>query len=839
MNFIKAFENKIILIPLLQRDYVQGNVESIITPFIEQLVDKDRHSDLNYIYGYNEDGKFVPIDGQQRLITLWLLHLYCAAKSHNALNIKLQFMSREFANDFCEHLDSNLSILLGKLKEQDEEDLGHAIINESWFISSWKFNETVRGMLNALKYIHRECKCKDVSELWKQLNSDNCHIVFSFLDMGGEQGLDDDIYIKMNGRGRPLSVFENLKSWMDEQVTTSKQSTSNMEEEKEWRNLWPTYMDNKWTDFFWENRNVGQEHPEEIDDEQLYCFCNLLILYWMRHKDKLKDKLEAIKKDETLFEDFLRLLKKEGKKEDVEHIVSYFFERLQKAALPPLVWIERLELMPTEFLRFAFDALNTLHDLSDKINKSETHIGSIKEGQTKTYYLSMCVGTFERTLPLFYAILLCNDTKKLHNWFRVCRNLIENTKIEQEKLPTILECLERFYTYVKDKDLLKVLAEDENIDTLLNKFRTSQVKEERQKAELPQEFRTAIEKLENHPFFFGRIGILFKVLGNSNDIVAGGLNKLEKCTAVLSTIFSKKKATGVREKFDKEDEYLLRRALMAVSKPNYYGYCKGNDWCFCNNREEWKAFLDTQTDGLNTFKQLINNCIERLDSNNHDVEKTCKDYMKEIIAETESDYERKLNEQDRENKFSLHFVHHPGVWKYMQNKKCHWGDNDFKIMLKRRDRVNKMNLRTYALYLDYCNRSIREGLVEDRKDWKCFCYEREDSCFYFEKYFSSIRRTIAIDVLHNGSKEDDYSLNLFVRPTNEESAKGPSVLQATNEQYLSDIISKIQDFQVRICEESGRYTTVEHYSRDGIICAIRTLITTINATIEGKANETK
>ena len=205
----------------------------------------------------------MPIDGQQRLITLWLLHLYCAAKSHNALNIKLQFMSREFANDFCEHLDSNLSILLGKLKEQDEEDLGHAIINESWFISSWKFNETVRGMLNALKYIHRECKCKDVSELWKQLNSDNCHIVFSFLDMGGEQGLDDDIYIKMNGRGRPLSVFENLKSWMDEQVTTSKQSTSNMEEEKEWRNLWPTYMDNKWTDFFWENRNVGQEHPEE------------------------------------------------------------------------------------------------------------------------------------------------------------------------------------------------------------------------------------------------------------------------------------------------------------------------------------------------------------------------------------------------------------------------------------------------------------------------------------------------------------------------------------------------------------------------------------------------
>ena len=45
MNFIEAFGNKNILIPLLQRDYVQGSVESVITPFIEQLIDKDKHSD--------------------------------------------------------------------------------------------------------------------------------------------------------------------------------------------------------------------------------------------------------------------------------------------------------------------------------------------------------------------------------------------------------------------------------------------------------------------------------------------------------------------------------------------------------------------------------------------------------------------------------------------------------------------------------------------------------------------------------------------------------------------------------------------------------------------------
>ena len=36
------------------------------------------------------------------------------------------------------------------------------------------------------------------------------------------KNLDDDIYIKMNGRGRTLSTFENLKSWMDEQISRIK-----------------------------------------------------------------------------------------------------------------------------------------------------------------------------------------------------------------------------------------------------------------------------------------------------------------------------------------------------------------------------------------------------------------------------------------------------------------------------------------------------------------------------------------------------------------------------------------------------------------------------------------
>mgnify|MGYP000808530118 FL=1 len=79
-----------IVIPSLQRDYVQGNRRDKISPFIDCLLEglegKDG-IDLNYMYGTilkDDDGttSFVPIDGQQRMTTLWLLRLYLTARAN-------------------------------------------------------------------------------------------------------------------------------------------------------------------------------------------------------------------------------------------------------------------------------------------------------------------------------------------------------------------------------------------------------------------------------------------------------------------------------------------------------------------------------------------------------------------------------------------------------------------------------------------------------------------------------------------------------------------------------------------------------------------------------------
>ena len=74
-----------ILIPKMQRDYAQGRVgmESLRARFLGSLfgvIDKDPKNKLvlDFVFGQKEpqNRTFYPVDGQQRITTLFLLHLY-------------------------------------------------------------------------------------------------------------------------------------------------------------------------------------------------------------------------------------------------------------------------------------------------------------------------------------------------------------------------------------------------------------------------------------------------------------------------------------------------------------------------------------------------------------------------------------------------------------------------------------------------------------------------------------------------------------------------------------------------------------------------------------------
>ena len=74
-------------IPIIQRDYAQGRETKEVNRIREQFIDvlynaltgsKEDAVKLDFVYGNIEEGKLIPLDGQQRLTTLFLLHWYIA-----------------------------------------------------------------------------------------------------------------------------------------------------------------------------------------------------------------------------------------------------------------------------------------------------------------------------------------------------------------------------------------------------------------------------------------------------------------------------------------------------------------------------------------------------------------------------------------------------------------------------------------------------------------------------------------------------------------------------------------------------------------------------------------
>ena len=217
-----------ISIPIIQRDYAQGRKDaaSIRDKFLDEIfnrLDNDENLFLDFVYGSIEGDKFIPIDGQQRLTTLFLLHLYFAKKeSKDCEYLKgFTYETRSSSREFCERL-VNTDIDFNK------DEISADIKNCSWFMPFWENDPTVKSMLVMIDAIHDKFKN---STFYDRLEN----IKFSFLELK-EFGLTDDLYIKMNARGKPLSEFENFKAEFEKELSQDIKAK----------------LDNEWLDLFWD-----------------------------------------------------------------------------------------------------------------------------------------------------------------------------------------------------------------------------------------------------------------------------------------------------------------------------------------------------------------------------------------------------------------------------------------------------------------------------------------------------------------------------------------------------------------------------------------------------------
>src|SRR5690554_2269742 len=95
ISFFNLFNQKKyrVLIPIIQRDYAQGRKSrkevrnSFLNALYDYLDDNRPNRDLDFVYGSltncDQSTDFIPLDGQQRLTTLFLLHWYLYQISDN------------------------------------------------------------------------------------------------------------------------------------------------------------------------------------------------------------------------------------------------------------------------------------------------------------------------------------------------------------------------------------------------------------------------------------------------------------------------------------------------------------------------------------------------------------------------------------------------------------------------------------------------------------------------------------------------------------------------------------------------------------------------------------
>ena len=133
-TYIELIENNTIIIPEIQRDYAQGRKNNkikeirnnFLNDLIEQLTNKNESTPmvLDFIYGSTQENKsisFIPLDGQQRLTTLFLLHWYLKPDDSTILrdangDAKFTYYTRISSKDFCNELvKCNLSEIKSKV----------------------------------------------------------------------------------------------------------------------------------------------------------------------------------------------------------------------------------------------------------------------------------------------------------------------------------------------------------------------------------------------------------------------------------------------------------------------------------------------------------------------------------------------------------------------------------------------------------------------------------------------------------------------------------------------------------------------------------------------------
>jgi hypothetical protein len=551
-SLLSKSEIENITIPIIQRAYTQGGRsgdtkievkgQKFLDRLILALIDTSKPILLDFVYGSESKNKVFPLDGQQRLTTLFLLHWYIFQKEgkldDTAKKIfkKFTYETRQSSRYFCEHLCDYIIPISRK------EKLSDTIKNEKWFMLSWENDPSICSMFGMLDKIDVALK-NDTKLRWDILtqNIENCPITFFYTSLQ-DLNLTDDLYIKMNARGLELTDFEKLKAAFNQKIDNEK-----WDEGKSITDKFGHRIDTVWTDLFWKYKGadglIDNELVNFIAGIAINCYA---VNYVATDKDKIEKRIAELANNSTAVcpDDF-----------PTKDAYNYFVNCLNKYA------------------ENNHDIIKSNTDIWDYCEKTlfEDFITDKPNYKRRTDYYTYPMRV------LFYAqteYLLKNafDQTKFDEWMRVVRNIVKNSTIDSAT------------TFISAITLIKELTNGCNdIYDYLSKNTVSaghakkQVQQEIEKAKI-----IATNSKDNKPVIFDT---------EDTNFCKGDIDFALYCIDYPTVAFDVTKLRAlqsiIRSELDVNSKITddFKRAFLTIKNNDYYNVWRTWSWSFeCDKR---------------------------------------------------------------------------------------------------------------------------------------------------------------------------------------------------------------------------------------------------------------
>lgn len=715
--FKKLINDYIIYVPEFQRNYLQGDDSNesikykrdrLLDDIFNCIESQSKSIDLGFIYGRVEEsykGKlFYPYDGQQRLTTLYFLYLLIYFKFNkydeilHSIKEKLSYQTRISTNRFIESflswiLDSKeKNNIYNDFWNKDGKDLKGFIMNQDWFMmNEWNYDVSIINMLSIIVEISRRIKenLGDKTGIVNFIDKDeNNPFQFDFIYVD-DISKSDDLYIKINARGKALSPFENLKSDID----------------KYWKDEDKTKLDAEWTEYVWNQLDENDKNKEKSFDNSFYnLLSNIFYLQYLVGLDK-----QDIN-DKYLFE-----IENKYKKGIVD-----------KEWITPKLYCDSPYQMISSFLDAMTGSFKSIKDEQiESVNRKIFGLGNYQNnnGQNKieradlfeifVYYYS--VSSLFRKNDMEFT-----DKRNLLNEIETVTNrIIENQRPYLDSPTNLVKALKSVKVLIDNsieshgvyKFFLSI--DNDKKESIRDGLMKEQVEEEVLKAKLIDKdsryvvlFNKGYSELKNK----GQLGFIFYLVTKNNSLSKIGIEDVsyESFEKTLKQILSIQSYTGdfisSNEKiFNSEYEWLLR-AILAKAKDCFF-------WKRSNNLLSFPLLNNDRDMSLHTFL----NCYSS--NNPKDVQYKFnlldglrevlnlfdpnKDNIEEVLKRIIEDYKK----IDSEAWYKF-FVIYDGVFEQCRNGNIYFYSDKYVLLLDKKFRSGQW----YEYYTFALSKALSEAL---------------------------------------------------------------------------------------------------------------------------------